>query len=133
MSETATHKVGDELYFIPSADRQFPAFIPAGKVVVTRVVDHVQATMYSPRFTYVVQVPGIPAATQGTDDSELHAPGSVPEDCRFWETYTTAICAECRQPVAYANTKIVSEPVKHEGKVYHGMTTSVERRVCATH
>lgn len=133
MSETATHAVGDELYFIPSATRVHGAHIPAGKVVVTKVVDHVQATMYSPRFTYVVQVPNVPAATQGTDDSELFAPGSVPTDYRFWETYTTAICADCRQPVAYANSKIVSEPVVREGKTYHGMTTHTERRVCAHH
>jgi hypothetical protein len=133
MSETAKHSVGDELYFISSADRQFPAFIPSGKVIVTRVVDHCIETPYSPRFSYVVQVPSIPAATQGTDDRELYEIGAVPADERFWETKQTAVCADCGKAVAYANTKIVSEPVKREGKVYPGMATSVERRVCAHH
>src|SRR3546814_5848971 len=123
----------DLLYFIPSDSRTYPAAIPAGPVVVTRVVDHRQATMYSPRFTYVVQVPNVPAATQGTDARELYAAGSVPKDYRFWETYTTAVCADCRQEVTYANTKVLSEPVQREGKTYHGMTTRSERRVCATH
>lgn len=133
MSETATHSVGDELYFIPSKDRTHGAYIPAGPVVVTRVVDHGEPTPYSPRFTYVVQVPNVPAATQGTDDRELYAAGSVPKDYRFWETYTTAICADCRAEVTYANTKTVETPVVREGKTYHGQATHTSRRICAHH
>jgi hypothetical protein len=133
----AEHQVGDVLYFIPSRDRKAPSYIPAGPVHVIRVVDHVQATMYSPRFTYVVQVPGVQAATQGTDARELYAAGSVPQDYRFWETYTNAVCQEqdCRKDVSYANSKIVREPiVRPAGQpVYPGMITAVERRVCAHH
>jgi hypothetical protein len=131
--EDAEHQVGDELYFIPSKSRTYPAAIPAGKVVVAKVVDHQQATAWAPRFSYVVQIEGVPASTQGTDASELFAPGSVPVDYRFWETYTTAVCGECRQPVAYANTKIVTEPILRDGPTYPGMCTHTSRRVCAHH
>lgn len=135
--EDAEHQVGEVLYYIPSRDRKHPSYIPAGPVHVIRVVDHVQATMYSPRFTYVVQVPGVAGATQGTDASELHAPGAVPQDYRFWETYTNAVCQDrgCRQDVSYANSKIVKEPIiRPAGQpVYPGMITAVERRVCAHH
>lgn len=131
--EGAEHQVGDRLYFIPSKERQYPAFIPADEVVVKKVVDHGQATAYSPRFTYVVQLVDVPTATQGTDATELHKIGEVPVDHRFEWTYKTAICADCRQPVTYANTKIVSEPIQREGKAYHGMATTAERRVCAKH
>lgn len=131
--EGAEHQVGDELYFIPCKERQFPAYIPAGEVVVTKVVDHGQATMYSPRFTYVVQVSNVPAATQGTDTTELHKVGEVPKDYRIWATYTTAICADCRAEVTYANSKIVSEPIPRTGPTYYGMATTRERRVCAHH
>lgn len=131
--EGAEHQVGDELYFIPSKSRTVTCAIPAGKVIVKRVVDHGEPTMYAPRFSYVVQIEGVPAATQGTDASELFAAGSVPVDYRFWETYTTAICADCRQPVAYANTKIVTEPILRDGPTYPGMCTHESRRVCAHH
>lgn len=131
--EGAEHQVGDELYFIPSDKRTYPAAIPAGKVVVKRVVDHVQATAYSPRFTYVVQVENVPAATQGTDATELYAPGSVPRDYRFWETYTGVPCADCRKDVSYANSKIVSEPIVRSGAIFPGMPTRAERRVCVKH
>lgn len=133
--EGAEHQAGDEVYFLPSRDRKHPAYIPAGKVIVKRVVDHVQATMYSPRFTYVVQVVGIPEATQGAISDELHKAGSVPEDYRFWETYTNAVCADCRQDVTYANSKIVREAIVRvvSQPVYPGMMTHIERRVCAEH
>lgn len=125
----AEHQVGDALYFLPG-ERPNGTSIPAGPVVVTKVVDHVQATAYAPRFSYVVQIPGIPAATQGTDASELHAPGSVPVDYRFPETYDKAVCADCKKSTTYANTKIVCEPIHRDGPVYTGMATRRERRVC---
>lgn len=133
--EGAEHQAGDEVYFIPSRDRKHPAYIPAGKVVVKRVVDHGEATVYAPRLSYVVQVVGVPEATQGASPDELHAPGSVPQDYRFWETYTNAVCADCRQDVAYANSKIVREKiVRHTDQpVYPGMMMYIERRVCAKH
>jgi hypothetical protein len=129
--EGAEHQVGDELYFLPG-QRPHGYCVPAGPVVVTKVVDHVQATAYAPRFSYVVQIPGVPAATQGTDASELHAPGSVPVDYRFPETYDKAVCADCHKSVTYANTKIVSEPIHRDGPVYPGMCTRRERRVCVS-
>lgn len=60
-------------------------------------------------------------------------PVSVPVDYTRWETYTTTACGECGETVTYANTKIVSVPVSHEGPIYPGMMTAVERRVCAHH
>lgn len=135
--EGAEHQVGDVLYFLPSKDRKYPSYIPAGLVHVIRVVDHVAATAWAPRFTYVVQIPGVAGATQGTDASELHAHGAVPQDYRFWETYTNAVCQDqdCRKDVSYANSKIVKEPVVRPAgqPVYPGMITAVERRVCAHH
>jgi hypothetical protein len=130
--EDAEHQVGEEMYFIPSAKRTSPAYIPAGKVVVAKVVDHGQETQWAPRFSYVVYVKDLAAATQGTDASELFAPGSVPKDYRFWETYTTAVCGDCGESVAYANTKIVSEPIHRDGPVYAGMCTTREKRVCVS-
>lgn len=135
--EGAEHQVGDTLYFIPK-DRPHGYCVPAGEVVVTKVVDHVEATAWAPRFSYVVQVPGVPAATQGTDASELHKPGSVPVDYRIWATHTTAICSDCRKAVTYANSKIVSEPIEYKNEdgspkpVYYGMPTVKERRVCVS-
>lgn len=128
----AEHQVGDKLYFLPG-ERKHGYRCPAGEVVVTRVIDHGEPTLYAPRFSYVVQVPGISATAQGTTADELHEIGKVPMDYRFDETVMTAICADCRQQVTYANTKIVSEPVVREGKTYHGQTTTRERRVCAHH
>lgn len=129
--EGAEHQVGDELYFLPK-DRAHGYRCPAGPVVVARVIDHGEPTPYAPRFSYVVQVPGIPATGQGTDASELHAPGSVPVDYRFQDTYTTAICGTCGGAPTYANTKIVSEPIERAGKVYPGMCTTREKRVCVS-
>jgi len=129
--EGAEHQVGDELYFLPG-QRPHGYCVPAGPVVVTKVVDHVEATAWAPRFSYVVQIPGVPAATQGTTASELHAPGSVPVDYRFDETYMTAICGDCGGTPTYANTKIVSEPIHRDGPVYPGMCTTKERRVCVS-
>lgn len=133
--EGAEHQVGDEVYYIPSSSRKHPSYIPAGKVIVTRVVDHGEATAYAPRLSYVVQVVGIAEATQGAGPNELHAPGSVPADYRFWETYTNAICADCRQDVSYANSKIVREKIVRPVEVptYYGMISHIERRVCAKH
>lgn len=130
--EGAEHQVGDKLYFLPG-QRPHGYVCPAGEVVVTKVVDHVEATAYAPRFSYVVQVPGIAATSQGTTASELHAPGSVPVDYRFDMTYMTAICSDCGAAPTYANTKIVSEPIHRDGPVYAGMCTVKERRVCAHH
>lgn len=127
--EGAEFQVGDKGYFLP-VDRTHGYACPAGEVEVIRVVDHGEPTLWSPRFTYVVQVPGVPATSQGTDNRELHHLGKVPTDYRVWATYTTAICADCRKPVAYANTKIVSEPIHRDGPVYAGMCTVAERRVC---
>lgn len=127
--EGAEHQVGDKLYFLPG-ERPHGYRCPAGEVEVVRVVDHVQATAYAPRFSYVVQVPGIAATSQGTDASELYAPGSVPVDYRFPETYDKAICGRCKGSVTYANTKIVSEPILRTGPTYYGQCTRREMRVC---
>lgn len=127
--EGAEFQVGDKGYFLP-VDRTHGYACPAGEVEVIRVVDHGEPTLWSPRFTYVVQVPGVPATSQGTDNRELHHLGKVPTDYRVWATYTTAVCGSCKKQVAYANTKIVSEPIKHDGPVYAGMCTVKETRVC---
>lgn len=127
--EGAEFQVGDKAYFLP-VDRTHGYACPAGEVEVIRVVDHIEPTLWSPRFTYVVQVPGVPATSQGTDNRELHHLGKVPTDYRVWATYTTAVCYNCRKQVAYANTKIVSEPIEHDGPVYAGMCTVKETRVC---
>lgn len=129
--EGAEYQMGQELYFLPK-DRPHGYRCPAGPVVVARVIDHGEPTPYAPRFSYVVQVPGIPATGQGTDASELHAPGSVPVDYRFQDTYTTAKCSDCGGYPTYANTKIVSEPIERAGKVYPGMCTTREKRVCVS-
>ena len=44
-------------------------------------------------------------------------------------------CGECRKTVVYGETKIVSRPTprKPGAKVYYGMTTTQEMRVCNTH
>jgi hypothetical protein len=130
--EGAEHQVGDELYFIP-AERPSGYRCPAGPVVVARVIDHGEPTPYAPRFSYVVQVPGVPATGQGTDASELHKIGSVPVDYRFQDTYITAICSDCKASPTYANTKIVEEPILRDGPVYPGMATISAKRVCAHH
>jgi len=130
--EGAEHQVGDKLYFIP-LERPHGYRCPAGEVVVTKVVDHVEATAYSPRFTYVVQVPGVAATSQGTDARELHKIGEVPVDYRFEWTYITAICADCKASPTYANTKIVETPIHRDGPVYPGMATVEAKRVCAHH
>lgn len=129
--EGAEHQVGDKLYFLPG-QRPHGYVCPAGEVEVVRVVDHDEPTLYSPRFTYVVQVPGIDATRQGTDASELYAPGSVPVDYRFEMTYLKTTCADCRQQVTYANTKLRREEIKHDGLVYPGMATHKEFRVCVS-
>ncbi|QKY78638.1 hypothetical protein SEA_DRYAD_100 [Streptomyces phage Dryad] len=128
--EGAEHQVGDTLYFIPSK-RPHGYRCPAGEVEVVRVVDHKEATAYAPRFSYVVQVPGIAATSQGTDASELHKIGEVPRDDRFDDTVVRTQCGKCRKPVTYANTKIVTEPIHHDGPVYPGMCTQKQFRVCA--
>lgn len=129
----AEHQVGDTLFFLPGK-RPHGYRCPAGEVVVTRVVDHGDNVRFGQqRFTYVVQVPGIPATSQGTDATELHKIGEVPVDFRFEWTYTTAICAECGAAPTYANTKIVKEEIRRDGPVYPGMATARERRVCAHH
>jgi hypothetical protein len=130
--EGAEHQVGDKLYFLPG-ERPHGYVCPAGEVEVVRVVDHGEFPRFgAQRFTYVVQVPGIPATSQGTDRTELHAPGSVPVDYRFPETYDKAICARCKGSVTYANTKIVSEPIPgNHGPTYYGIATRREFRVCA--
>ncbi|QKY79579.1 hypothetical protein SEA_PHTOWN_96 [Streptomyces phage PHTowN] len=130
--EGAEHQVGDKLYFIP-LERPHGYACPAGEVEVVRVIDHGEPTLYSPRFTYVVQVPGVPASSQGTDHRELHKIGEVPVDYRFEWTYLTAICSDCRQNVTFANSKIVEEPILREGPVYPGMATVKAKRVCAHH
>ena len=127
-NQTAEHKVGDVLYFVPSERRVQPARIPSGEVMVTKVIDHGEPTPYAPRFTYVVQVEGVSGATQGTDASELFAFGAMPVDYRFWETYSISICSDCKKTVAYANTKIVSEPIP--GEKSYGQMQAKERRVC---
>lgn len=130
--EGAEFQVGDKLYFLPG-ERPHGYVCPAGEVEVVRVVDHGEFPRFgAQRFTYVVQVPGIPATSQGTDRTELHAPGSVPVDYRFPETYDKAICARCKGSVTYANTKIVSEPIPgNHGPTYYGIATRREFRVCA--
>jgi hypothetical protein len=45
---------------------------------------------------------------------------------------TETTCYDCKQPKALADTEIVTEPVIREGKTYHGMATSWQRRVCST-
>jgi hypothetical protein len=128
--EGAEHQVGDKLYFLPG-QRPHGYVCPAGEVEVVRVVDHGDNVRFGQhRFTYVVQVPGIAATRQGTDVSELHAPGSVPVDYRFPETYDKAICHTCKKSVTYANTKIVSEPIPRTGPTYYGIATRREFRVC---
>jgi len=128
--EGAEHQVGDKLYFLPG-ERPHGYVCPAGEVEVVRVVDHGEHRRFgTEQFTYVVQVPGISATRQGTDRTELHKLGSVPVDYRFQETYISAICARCGEAPAYANTKIIEEPIKHEGKVYPGMCTIKQSRVC---
>lgn len=130
--EGAEHQVGDKLYFLPG-ERPHGYRCPAGEVEVVRVVDHGDERRFGQhRFTYVVQVPGIEATRQGTDASELHAPGSVPVDYRFQDTYCTAKCSDCGGYPTYANTKIVSEPIERAGKVYPGMCTTREKRVCVS-
>lgn len=47
-------------------------------------------------------------------------------------TYLKTICSECRKPVTYANTVLVSTPVVPAPK-YPGQTTHIVRRVCSTH
>jgi len=130
--EGAEHQVGDKLYFLPG-ERPHGYVCPAGEIEVVRVVDHGDNVRFGQtRFTYVVQVPGIPATSQGTDHRELHAPGSVPVDYRFPETYDKAICSRCKGSVTYANTKIVSEPIPgRQGPTYYGIATRREFRVCA--
>jgi len=130
--EGAEHQVGDKLYFLPG-ERPHGYVCPAGEVEVVRVIDHGEPTPYAPRFSYVVQVPGISATRQGTDASELYKIGEVPKDYRFEWTYLTAICGECKAQVTYANTKLVEEPIHHDGPVYPGMATVKQRRVCAHH
>ena len=130
--EGAEHQVGDKLYFIPG-ERPHGYRCPAGEVEVVRVVDHVEATFWAPRFSYVVQVPGIRATRQGTDASELHKIGEVPVDYRFEWTYITAICGDCGEAPTYANTKIVETPILRDGPTYPGMATHEAKRVCAHH
>lgn len=128
--EGAEFQVGDKLYFLPG-ERPHGYRCPAGEVEVTRVVDHGEFPRFgAQRFTYVVQVPGIAATSQGTDRTELHKPGSVPVDYRFPETYDKAICGRCKGSVTYANTKIVSEPIPRTGPTYYGQCTRREMRVC---
>jgi hypothetical protein len=69
----ARYGAGERLYFRPSADRApFGASIPEGLAIVVQVVDHGSATLYAPRFSYVVQsVAG--GGMQGTDERELTA------------------------------------------------------------
>jgi len=130
--EGAEHQVGDKLFFLPG-ERPHGYRCPAGEVEVVRVVDHGEHRRFgTERFTYVVQVPGIDATRQGTDATELHKPGSVPEDYRFEWTYTKTICADCRQPVTYANTKIRTEPIERTGPTYYGQCTRKEFRVCVS-
>lgn len=134
--EGAEHQVGDRLYFLPG-ERPHGYVCPAGEVEVVRVIDHgdnVNPMWGQTRFTYVVQVPGIPATSQGTDHRELHKPGEVPVDYRFPETYDKAICARCKGGVTYANTKIVSEPIpgRESGPSYYGIPTRREYRVCVS-
>lgn len=131
--EGAEHQVGDKLYFIPG-ERPHGYCCPAGEVEVVRVVDHGDNVRFGQtRFTYVVQVPGVPATSQGTDHRELHKIGEVPVDYRFEWTYLTAICADCGAAPSYANTKIVEEPILRDGPVYPGMATIKAKRVCAHH
>lgn len=130
--EGAEFQVGDKLYFLPG-ERPHGYRCPAGEVEVTRVVDHGEFPRFgAQRFTYVVQVPGIAATSQGTDRTELHKPGEVPVDYRFPETYDKAICHTCRKSVTYANTKIVSEPIPRTGPTYYGQCTRREYRVCVS-
>jgi hypothetical protein len=130
-NEPSTHKVGDRLYFLPG-ERKNGYAVPAGEVDVIRVIDHIEPTPYAPRFSYVVQVPGIAAATQGTDDSELYVIGEVPVDMRFEWTYIKTTCHVCRQQVTYANTKMRREEILRDGPTYPGMATHKEYRVCAS-
>ncbi|AUG87173.1 hypothetical protein HOS58_gp41 [Streptomyces phage Attoomi] len=69
----AKYQEGQELEFVPSPERTHGTYIPAGPVVVKRVVDHGPEAEYHPggRYTYVVQVPNVPQATQGAGESEL--------------------------------------------------------------
>jgi hypothetical protein len=46
--------------------------------------------------------------------------------------YMRTTCADCGQPVAYADTKLVDEPVRREGPTFPGMVTHVSRRICAS-
>jgi len=126
----AEHKVGDVLYFIPSESRMHPAHLRSGEVMIAKVIDHGEEAVPASRFGYVVQVEGVSVETQEANASELFAIGAVPVDMRFWETYSTSICSDCKEPVACANTKIVSEPIIGAGKFYPGMCTTKERRVC---
>lgn len=43
---------------------------------------------------------------------------------------TTTICFDCRKTVQVGKTELVTDPIVREGKTYHGMATSVQRRVC---
>ena len=69
-AEQATYRPGDRAHFRPAPFRSpFGTNIGEGDVTVIEVVDHVTATAYSPRFTYIVQAHD--GETQGTDDREL--------------------------------------------------------------
>jgi transcription elongation factor Elf1 len=127
--EGAEFQVGDEAEFTPSPARSHGAHIPAGKVVVIRVVDHHQFGSGQSdvnRFTYVVQIPNVPSATQGAAEFELSRT-VLPEILRD----ATAVCGECGVQVAFSETKIVSEPIP--GPKYYGQMTAKERRICKTH
>lgn len=43
---------------------------------------------------------------------------------------TTTICYDCGKTVPVGSTELVTDPIIREGKTYHGMATSVQRRVC---
>jgi hypothetical protein len=82
-TEQAKYRVGDRLHFRPSPARApFGTIIGEGEVVVIEVVDHLTATQYSPRFTYVVRA--LRGGTQGTDDRELTEPEPAARSiCRY--------------------------------------------------
>jgi len=81
--ERAKYKAGDRLHFTPGAMRApHGSAIAECDVEVVEVVDHVTATPYSPRFTYVVRaLDG--SGRQGTDDRELTEiePAAEPGKC----------------------------------------------------
>lgn len=43
---------------------------------------------------------------------------------------STTICFDCGKTVEVGKTELVTDPVVREGKTYHGMATSIQRRVC---